>query len=270
MERRTPADTQSNAYELFILVLTVYSLLIMVALVLPDISASTRQLLGVYDNGICLVFLGDFTLRLVRAPSKRDLLLPAERGWLDLLGSIPSFGFFRFSALFRLARLSRLARITRLFRGQRKNDRARHREQPGTVRRLRDVPDRVPRAVDLVGARAPAREQLTGRQHHHRWRLAVVVGGHPHHRRVRRLLPVTGGGRIVASVVMLVGVGIIASLASILARIMVPTDDDADLPRSRTPSRAAARGSSRREVALLRQEPGQPADRPGGRVTGRP
>ena len=40
-----------------------------------------------------------------------------ERGWLDLLGSIPSLGLgFKYTGLLRLARLSRLARITRLLR----------------------------------------------------------------------------------------------------------------------------------------------------------
>ena len=42
-----------------------------------------------------------------------------ERGWLDLLGSIPSFGAaFKLSGLLRLARLSRLARIMRRMRGE--------------------------------------------------------------------------------------------------------------------------------------------------------
>jgi voltage-gated potassium channel len=38
--------------------------------------------------------------------------------------------------------------------------------------------------------------------------------------------PVTIGGRVTAAVVMVAGVGIIASLASILARVMIPADDD--------------------------------------------
>ena len=109
---------RSNAYELFILVLTVLSLGIMVVLVLP-VSDATRQLLTVYDNAICVVFLIDFFGNLSRAPTKREYFI-GRRGWLDLLGSIPSFGAFRFTALFRLARLSRLARITRLLRGQKK------------------------------------------------------------------------------------------------------------------------------------------------------
>jgi voltage-gated potassium channel len=38
--------------------------------------------------------------------------------------------------------------------------------------------------------------------------------------------PMTAAGRIVAAVVMLAGVGIIASLASILARLLIPTPDE--------------------------------------------
>ena len=54
---------QSNAYELFIFMLTVLSLGIMVVLLLP-LSDATIQLLTVYDNAICVVFLIDFTRRL--------------------------------------------------------------------------------------------------------------------------------------------------------------------------------------------------------------
>jgi hypothetical protein len=114
------SEHRSNAYEMFILVLTVLSLLIMVALVLP-LSEATMRLLTAYDNLICVVFLFDFGLRMTRAPSKRGYFIQG-RGWLDLLGSIPSFSFFRYTALLRLARLSRLARIARLLRGQNKRE----------------------------------------------------------------------------------------------------------------------------------------------------
>lgn len=109
---------RSNAYSIFILVLTVLSLVIMAALVLP-LSESTVQLLTVYDNVICVVFLIDFLLNLSRSRPRSDYFIRG-RGWLDLLGSIPSFGFFRYTALLRLARLSRLARIVRFLRGKNK------------------------------------------------------------------------------------------------------------------------------------------------------
>ena len=118
-----PAPRDSNAYEMFIFVLTVLSLAIMLGIVLPRVNPATKTLLFAYDNVICFVFLGDFVMRLRRAPHKRDYFI-GERGWLDLLGSIPGFQnpVFQYAALFRLARLSRLARITKLLRGQSKKE----------------------------------------------------------------------------------------------------------------------------------------------------
>src|SRR5690242_10801331 len=101
----TKAIDKSHAYDMFIFVLTALSLLIMVLLLLP-LSSATLSLLEVYDNVICAVFLVDFALNLSRSRPRRDYFV-GRRGWLDLLGSIPTFGFFRLTALFRLARLSR-------------------------------------------------------------------------------------------------------------------------------------------------------------------
>ena len=96
----------SNAYSIFILVLTVLSLAVMVVMLLP-VSDATYKLLSVYDNLICVIFLIDFFLNLRGAAKKSDYFI-GQRGWLDLLGSIPSFGVFKLGGLLRLARLSRL------------------------------------------------------------------------------------------------------------------------------------------------------------------
>ena len=55
---------------------------------------------------ICVIFLMDFTLSMVRAPSKRAYFIN-ERGWLDLLGSLPSVQRAEAGGLLRLARSSR-------------------------------------------------------------------------------------------------------------------------------------------------------------------
>ena len=112
------APEHSNSYNIFMLVLTLLSLGIMALLLLP-LSQPTIDVLLVYDNVVCVIFLADFVMNFVRSPSKRDYFI-GQRGWLDLLGSIPSLGVFRFSALLRLARLSRLARIARLLQGESK------------------------------------------------------------------------------------------------------------------------------------------------------
>ncbi len=80
-----PAEgpARSNAYNIFMLVLTVLSLTIMVLLILPILTPAERDLMLVYDNAICVVFLIDFGLNLRRSKPKRDYFIH-QRGWLDL------------------------------------------------------------------------------------------------------------------------------------------------------------------------------------------
>src|SRR5215213_11088738 len=114
--RAAVAAEHGNAYNIFILVLTVFSLVLMALQLLP-VSEAQKELLRFYDNAVCVIFLFDFAMNLARS-HPRDLYFIRQRGWLDLLGSIPSLGFIQATALFRLARISRLARITRILRGQ--------------------------------------------------------------------------------------------------------------------------------------------------------
>ena len=117
MAAATPVYREhGNAYNIFMLVLTIFSLALMVVTLLP-LDDGTRALVTFYDNAICVFFLVDFTIDLLGLKPKRAYFI-GRRGWLDLLGSIPTFGFFPYTALFRLARLSRLGRITRLLGGQ--------------------------------------------------------------------------------------------------------------------------------------------------------
>jgi voltage-gated potassium channel len=119
-QETTKLRKTSNAYNIFILVLTILSLAVMVVLLLP-LSDATIKLLSIYDNLICIIFLIDFFLNLRGASKKSDYFIK-ERGWLDLLGSIPSLGLLtnagKYVGLLRLARLSRLARIARPLRGE--------------------------------------------------------------------------------------------------------------------------------------------------------
>jgi voltage-gated potassium channel len=61
---------------------------VLVVLLLP-LSEATIQLLSIYDNLICVIFLIDFFLNLHGASKKSDYFIK-ECGWLDLLDSIPS------------------------------------------------------------------------------------------------------------------------------------------------------------------------------------
>jgi voltage-gated potassium channel len=215
------ARKHSNAYDLFILVLTVLSLVIMAAIVLP-LSDSTVHLLQVYDNLICLVFLFDFGLNLKRATTKRQYFIE-ERGWLDLLGSIPSFGFFKYAALFRLARLSRLARITRLMRGKRKHELiedviSNRGQYAAFITVLSALVVMIICSVLVLQFESKSSDaNITTGSDALWWSIVTIttVG-------YGDFFPVTGAGRIVGVFVMVAGVGIIGSLASILSSVLIP------------------------------------------------
>jgi voltage-gated potassium channel len=225
----TTGAKRSNAYELFILVLTVLSLGIMVVLVLP-VSDATSQHLTVYDNAICVVFLIDFFGKLSRAPTRREYFI-GRRGWLDLLGSIPSFGAFRFTALFRLARLSRLARITRLLRGQKKreliDDVVTHRGQYAAFVSITAamIVLVVCSVLVLQFESRAANANITTGGDALWWALVTIttVG-------YGDFFPVTTAGRITGAFVMFAGVGIIGALASILASVLVPAPKTEEEP----------------------------------------
>lgn len=227
---------QSNAYNLFILVLTLLSLAIMVALLLP-VTPAMEQLLLLYDNAICVIFLFDFFLRMRSASSAKHYFF-RERGWLDLIGSIPAFGFFKFSGILRLARLSRLARIWRIMRGQNRkeilDDVVQNRSQyagfitvfmAGLVLVLSSI------LVLAFEGHSPHANITTGGNALW-WALVTIttVGYGDYY-------PVTAGGRIVAFFVMFAGVGIIGALASILASILVaPALSSEDEPTAPPPA----------------------------------
>ena len=78
----------SASYDLFVLVLTLFSLLVAIGLLLPLRPAVDAILLFI-DFILCAFFIFDFLLCLRRAPTKGGSFVRGG-GWLDLLGSIPA------------------------------------------------------------------------------------------------------------------------------------------------------------------------------------
>ncbi|MBV9579202.1 MAG: potassium channel family protein [Chloroflexi bacterium] len=241
-----PLVEHSNSYNLFVFVLTIFSLLIMVGLLLP-LDAQTSGLLRFYDNAICVIFLLDFGLTMRRSPSKSQYFFQ-QRGWLDLMGSIPALGFFEFTALLRLARLSRLARISRLLqesdRGALVGDVIRNRAQYAAVVTLLLAMIVLTVASIFVlefESRAPDANITTGGDA--AWWAIVTITTVGYGDK----FPVTPGGRITGVFVMVSGVGIIGALASIFASILVPP------PASTQPTSEPAPGVEQ-ELAAVRVE----------------
>jgi len=254
----------SNSYNIFILVLTVFSLVIMVLLLLP-LDAATLQVMTFYDNAVCVIFLIDFALNLAASRPRRDYFI-TKRGWLDLLGSIPSFGVLRLTGLLRLARLSRLARITRLLRGENKarlvEDIIQNRGQYAlfiTVMSAFIVLSVSTILMVQFESRSPDANITTGGDALWWGFTTITTVGYGDQ------YPVTALGRITAVFVMFAGVGIIGSLASILASVLVPAPKPAESSDASAPAGDAVAdelASLRAELAALRQSLStDPADR---------
>jgi voltage-gated potassium channel len=220
----------SNAYNIFILVLTVLSLAVMAVMLLP-ISDATRQLLSVYDNLICVIFLIDFFLNWRSAPHKSEYFL-RQGGWLDLLGSIPSFGLTRYGGLLRLARLGRFARILRLLRGENKKalvkDVLENRSRYAlfiTILLTILVLTVASTLVLQFESQSPEAKIITGGDALWYALVTITTVGYGDY------YPITSAGRITAMFIMFAGVGIIGALASILASLLVggssPAEEEA-------------------------------------------
>jgi voltage-gated potassium channel len=254
-----------NAYNIFILVLTIFSLVVMVLQLLP-INEPTLELLHWYDNAICVIFLADFAYNLSGSRPRRAYFIH-QRGWLDLLGSIPTLGFFQFTALFRLARLSRLARITRLMGGQNRKqlveDVVQNRGQYATFITLLLAGIVISTASVVIlnaESRSPDANIASGGDAIWWAFVTITTVGYGDK------FPVTTIGRATAVFVMFAGVGIIGALASILASLLVPPADttpgeaepDAAVAMSPTvtPDIAGELAALRSEIAQLRAELG--------------
>jgi voltage-gated potassium channel len=250
MTSATASEPQhGNAYNIFIFVLTIFSLVVMGLLLLP-LDPETLTLLVFYDNLICVVFLIDFGLNLRHAQSKREYFF-RQGGWLDLIGSVPSLGngAFRFTALLRLARLSRLARIARLLRAKERGslvkDLLQNRGQYAFfITILSAVMVLTVASVLVLQFESRGDGNITTGGDALWWGFVTITTvGYGDE------FPVTTLGRLVGATVMFAGVGLIGALASILASVLVPP------PNTSSAAAAAVQGTDvARELAEIRHE----------------
>ena len=208
-----------SAYDLFLFVLAILSLINLILWVIPSLDGRSRLILSLFDSLIALVFLYDFFRNLYQAPDRREYM---RWGWLDFLGGIPFTGF----AIFRVARVIRIFRVMR---------------QVGGGELIRAIRVRLAQNVLITAlimmsivvvfggiivyrfeALDPASTIQTPGQAIWWAIVTITTVGYGDE------VPVSNVGKIMAVIVMILGVGLASVLTGLVARVFihVGTEDD--------------------------------------------
>lgn len=104
-------ETENLSFlNILIIVLSIYVLVSLMLDTFFKLPLEVSRMLNMIDNIICIVFLFDFCLRFYKSKNKLKFM---QWGWIDLISSIPTLDFMRAG---RALRLIRLLRILRAFR----------------------------------------------------------------------------------------------------------------------------------------------------------
>lgn len=99
-------DMKDPGYEIFIILVSVLSVINLLAIWVPGIDPDALHVLEVINFFLTIIFLGDFLYRMVTAPSRTHYFFH-DWGWADLLASVPSLRILRVFRIFKAYRLLR-------------------------------------------------------------------------------------------------------------------------------------------------------------------
>lgn len=110
-ELEIASDKTVGVYDLFMLALCVYVLIALAVEVFVKLSPDTVEILNGADFAICVVFILDFFFNLFSQGPKY-----LKWGWIDLVSSVPMVGPLRAGRMVRMVRIMRLLRGIRSVR----------------------------------------------------------------------------------------------------------------------------------------------------------
>jgi voltage-gated potassium channel len=201
---------QSPRYQLVMLALSVFALVIIVLEGVYRADAEVEKLLDYADNAVCAAFFVDFLVSFARAPRKWRYL--ATWGWLDLISSVPTLDVARWG---RLARIARVTRVLRALRASRMLSEILLRKRGQSVALAAALlaiflvigsSVAILRFEDVSGSNIRTAADAVW------WAFATITTvGYGDH------FPITGEGRLTAAILMTAGVGLFGVFSAALA-----------------------------------------------------
>jgi voltage-gated potassium channel len=243
-EPTSRGELKDTGYEIFIAALSLLSIVNLVLVWLIQEEA-LKYVLFVMDGLLSLVLLGDFLYRLVTAESRSEYFL-RRFGWADLLASLP-FAQLKFLRAFRLMRVYRLMRA----RGARHIILSLIRDRAGSALfSLLLIAILVLEFGSLAMLRAEqaAPDGNIETASDALWYLLVTMSTVGYGDQ----FPVTSTGRVLGSVVIIIGVGIFGTLTGFLANAFLGAPAESD--EEGATEVAADRGSAQVDTSTPRDE----------------
>ncbi|RCU49630.1 ion transporter [Corallincola holothuriorum] len=99
-----------SSFQVALLVLSFYVLLALIVQSLFELPAEVVDILDIADNAICLIFMTDFFIRWHRADNRKQFM---KWGWIDFISSIPMIDPLRYARVVRIVRVMRILRAVR-------------------------------------------------------------------------------------------------------------------------------------------------------------
>ena len=214
-------DMKDPGYEIFIIFVSILSVINLLATWVPGIDPDALNVLSVINFFLTIIFLGDFLFRILTAPSKAHYFF-RDWGWADLLASIPALRILRLFRIFKAYRLLHKYGARNILGKLKK-----HRAESVLYIVIFCVMVVIESGAFfvLMAERSAPDANIQSATDAMWWVYVTIttVGYGDHY-------PVTPAGKLVGIVVMTMGVGLFGTLAGFIANKLLadPHDDDGD------------------------------------------
>jgi len=201
--------SELGPFQVVIVVLSLFVLALLAIELVLELPPETSRVLRWIDNAVCVVFLVEFIVRFVKAPSKLAFM---KWGWIDLLASIPEIEALRWGRLFRVFRIIRMFRAVRSIRYLLEIlFQSRTRGGLSSVFMITFLVLSLATLAILFVERAPDSNILTAEDAIWWGITTITTVGYGD------LYPVTTWGRVIAAALMITGVGLFGTLSGVIA-----------------------------------------------------